>query len=114
MNTSTMSPTTLQLIDAAPILDALENIQRALAAIQADGLTASTGADAPAWLPTVKLGKHFGMERRRASMLLAMARSAGAIRCLRPPLPDGRPGTPIWNVADFQAFLARQNAPALL
>lgn len=105
------TPTTMLLTEAAPILAALENIQRQLAALNADTHPAHAAADPePAWLYPAGLARRFGMKRRAITYHISAAREAGSVRTLTPPTPTGTPGRPLYNVADFEAWLAR---PAL-
>ena len=101
-----MTPTTMLLTEAGPILDALEKIQRQLAALTLNPPTADTGTD-PAWLYPAGLARRFGMKSRTILYHLSSAREAGAIRTLTPPTPNGHPGRTLYNVADFEAWLNR-------
>lgn len=98
------TPTTMLLTEAAPILNALDEIRAQLAALQR-GVYNTEPADTPAYLYPAALGRRFGMKPRTTLYHLAAAREAGAVRTLTPPTPTGTPGRTLYHVADFEAFL---------
>ena len=70
-------------------------------------LETAAAADTPAWLPLAKLCAHFGLSKKTIQRHLIHARYATALRVLEPSLPDGTKCHPLYNVADFTAWLAR-------
>lgn len=100
-----MTAQTITMIPAEPILAQLTELSgkldRALAAAEQGGT--------PLYLPQGKLCRLFGMNSRTASKHLTLARCRGAIRTLTPDLEDGTRCLTLYNVADFEAWLARRS-----
>ena len=97
---------TLTMLPAEPILTQLAELSgkldRALAAAAEQGGT-------PLYLPAGQLGRLFGMGKHTVAKHLCLARCRGAIRTLTPDLEDGTRCLTLYNVADFEAWLARRS-----
>ncbi len=100
--------TTLQLVDAAPLVERLEKIETLLTDLTRGGGTASTE---PEYLPLRKLAARYGMSPQNARLYTAAAVSAGQLRVIRPLCADGvTHGNTLYHVEDFRAWLAREGA----
>ena len=95
----------LQLLPAEPILAELAELSRKLDA----ALAASEQGTTPLYLPAGQLGRLFGMGKHTVAKHLCLARYNQAIRTLTPDLEDGTRCLTLYNVADFEAWLARRS-----
>lgn len=97
--------TTVQYLPAEPVLTELATLSSKLDRALAEAEQGHT----PLYLPAGQLGRLFGMGKHTVAKHLTLARCRGAIRTLTPDLEDGTRCLTLYNVADFETWLARRS-----
>lgn len=101
-----MTPqTTVNLIPADGILDAVQRLEGELSRLRADLIRQQDEPLSAVWLPCSKLAVYFGMSTRQMCRYVAAA--AGHVRVIRPRAHDGTQGNPLYNVQEMEQWLAR-------
>ena len=100
-----MHTQTITMLPAEPVLAQLAELSQKLDR----ALAAAEQGSTPLYLPQGQLCRLYGMTSRTASKHLTLARCRGAIRTITPDLEDGSRCLTLYNVADFEAWLARRS-----
>ena len=100
-----MQTQTITMLPAEPILAQLAELSTKLD----HALASADQGRTPLYLPQGQLGRLFGMGKHTVAKHLTLARCRGAIRTLTPDLQDGTRCLTLYNVADFEAWLARRS-----
>lgn len=103
-----MQAQTITMLPAEPVLAQLAELSAKLDR----ALAAAEQGSTPLYLPQGQLCRLYGMTSRTASKHLTLARCRGAIRTITPDLEDGSRCLTLYNVADFEAWLARRSKNA--
>ncbi len=99
----------MQLCDAAPLEARLADLTVRVEQLTQALETTLTGAGA-VWLPRRKLADRFGMSPRTADVYIASAITEGRLQSFRPTDASGNAGHPLYNVADFEAYIRRKTS----
>ena len=97
---------TMQLVPAEPLEQKLDTLSNEIAALR-QALENTGDGNRPEWLPRRKLAAMFGMSPRSADMYIAAAVSSNALRTIKPRALGTATGHMLYNVRDFENFIAR-------